>query len=176
MLLKYPCYNADSSAMIGLKDNYPQTVPRFRPIWDLVRALIGEGRFFVCPQVVAECEDKDDVIPDFVAAHPRIVYPSVEFQQHLVQFTSEPLGRQMAERNLNRVRDRADAYVVASALALDGREARNLSLKMVAAAHCFVLQQEKTKGGPLKIPNVCEAYGISCVTWPELLQREDHGG
>ena len=174
MQCNYPCYNADSSAMIGLKDNYPETVPRFRPIWDLLRELVSAERFFICEQVAAECEDREDELTEFIGAHPQMVLRSVEYQEHLAQFVLEPRGREMAERNRNRQKDPADPYVIVSALALDGRDPLQLAQKLNPAAQCLVLQQEKWQGGPLKIPRICHEYGIACVTWPELLQSEDH--
>jgi len=74
-------------------------------------------------------------------------------------------------------RDRADPYVVALALALDGRDPRDLHVKLAPDAKCIVVTHEKAARagtGKLKIPNACGRYRLDCIEFVTLLINEGH--
>lgn len=68
-----------------------------------------------------------------------------------------------------------DPHLVALALLLDRSESSALRSQAGDDAKCIVVTEEKRRnpGARLaRIPDVCDHYGLTCVTWLELLIRE----
>lgn len=67
----------------------------------------------------------------------------------------------------NRTGPHADPFIVALALLINSDPGNLLEKR-----RCEVLTHEK-RGGPHKIPNACDHYGVQVVDWFTFMERED---
>lgn len=150
-------YVFDTSPLSTLFRNYYRA--RFPTLWDRFDELVDNGRIVSTREVLRECTDGPveslrlwaadhvDFFPIPVASEGAFVariYTVPHFQQNIEQ-------RKLLKGGRN-----ADPFVIAKA-ACDGR--------------CVVTMEER-KPNSAKIPNICDHFGVNCVSLEEFMERE----
>jgi hypothetical protein len=165
-------YSLDASALIDMKEHYPQAV--FAGVWHAMGRVAEDGRLLVCEQVKAEC--RDDALQEFIGSHPQCV---VELPTFLPQFaafqaSSGPLGILLTDPE--DTRESADPFVVALALWAEGRDPAAIQRPMPDVSPCYVVSHEKGPLSPKRIPYACNQVALAHIRLPELLMREGYRG
>ena len=146
-------YAVDTCSLTQLNRSYPLEV--FPSVWRKVEELISEQLVCSVEEVYIEIIEQDDALSDWGKKKRHIFLPiDEEIQQKVIEI----LQTHSNLLDLRRNRSGADPFLIA-----------------VAVVHeCAVVTEEKPSGGPerSKIPDVCKAYQIECITLLEMLRRE----
>lgn len=147
-------YSFDTSGLLdGWRRYYP--VATFPTIWENVESLIAAGRGVASDEVLHELEAKDDDLLEWARQQDRLFVPATDDIQVVVRRIMEEHGGLVDPQ---RGRSQADPFVIA-----------------VAAVHgAAVVTGEMPTRNPAnpKIPDVCGAMGIECVSFLDLLTEE----
>jgi len=146
-------YAIDTCSLTELTRTYPQDV--FPAVWDKVDKLIEHRVICSCEEVYIEIMAQDDILAEWAKRRRHIFLPVDSNTQKNVKSI---LASHPTLLDLKKNKSGADPFLIA-----------------VAMIHkCAVVTQERASGGPHKekIPDVCKAYGIDCVTVLEMLRRE----
>ena len=146
-------YCIDSSAWLdGWVRDYPQDV--FPTLWDKLAERVSDGVLKCSEEVYVELKKKDDGIYDWLKARKEVVVPIDEPIQGIV---SELLEKYPRLVDTHRNRSQADPFVIATAEILQG----------------VVVTGEKPRGNleVPKIPDVCDARNIRCISFLEMLRE-----
>ena|SRR5579871_1082688 len=147
-------YCIDTSAILdGWVRYYPRDV--FPTLWEKLEELIGLGRLVAPDEVLRELSKNDDELHEWARLQIGLFCP---LEEEIQIATAEILGAFPKLVNNERNRSVADPFVIAVA------KVRKLS----------VVTGEKRKGNLArpKIPDVCEVYGIKCLTFLDLMKTE----
>ncbi len=146
-------YVIDTCSLTALPRAYP--IDMFRPVWAQIEALVDHGRLVSCEDVYLELESQDDEL---------LAWAKLQKEKGLflplstaVQLRARDVLRSYTNLlDLKKRKSSADAFLIG--LALD-----------IGAS---LVTEEKPSGGPgkVKIPDVCSAYGIQCLTLVDLLR------
>jgi len=171
----WPVYSVDTSSLIALKDHYPED--RFPSMWELVRRLARDGWLLASEEVAGECHDRE--LKDLFEACPGMEVDFGRMQDYFRTFMCEAQNRDilLIDPESTGKKNEADPFVVALALWVEQRHLHNLRSRTDADHQCAVVTEEKrSKPGakPLKIPNVCSFYHLSCIKWLDLLKHEGY--
>jgi hypothetical protein len=179
LLIAYPCYSVDASAMIQLHHEYPRDIRDFAPLWDFLGGLAEQGRLLICEQARDECED--DVVNLFFEQHPHMVVPAEDTLNYALRLGSEDQQHGIGLVDPDATEQDADPFVVALALMVEQRDLNDLRRRARPEAVCSVVSYETRKGrqwrpggSRAKIPDVCGFYDLACIRWPALLRAEGH--
>lgn len=151
-----PFYSFDSGAIInGRRDIFkPKT---FAALWGQIEKMIATGQVRAVDEVKHEVMKKDDDAAKWARAQSGLFVPlAAEVQRATRTVLAEHpklLGIGGGPRN------GADPFVIGLALAHGGA----------------VVTQENRRGSldKPKIPDVCEAMGVRCLTLPEFVDEQD---
>lgn len=150
-------YVFDTSPLSTLFKNYYRR--RFPSLWERFDGLVGDGRIISTREVRRECldgpvealRDWADGLDDFFhtpgaaeGAFVAQIYAVPHFQQNIEQ-------RKLLKGGRN-----ADPFVIAKA----GTEERG------------VVTMEEFKPNGAKIPNICERFGVECLSLEQFMERE----
>jgi hypothetical protein len=150
-------YVFDTSPLSTLFKNYYRG--RFPSLWDRFDGLIADNRIVSTREVMRECVDGPvETLRDWTVDHQDFfqvptapegafvgqIYGVQHFQQNIEQ------------RKLLRGGRNADPFVIARA-SIDGRA---------------VVTMEEFKPNSAKIPNICDHFGIDCLSLEEFMERE----
>ena len=149
-------YSIDSSALInGWQKNYPPDIDIFSPIWDGLSSLIESGDLRSTEEVLHELEKQHDDVYGWVKERPDLFIPIDDQIQNAVTNILRDYPRLVDNR---KDRSGADPFVIAQA--------------QISGA--IVVADELPSNNLLKpkIPDVCVALGISCITLLQMIRRE----
>lgn len=150
-------YVFDNSPLSVLFRNYYRG--RFPTLWDRFDGLVADGRIVSTREVCREAEDSAlENLRDWAAQHQAVfhmptaaegvfvtgIYAVAHFQQNIEQKKLLKGGRN------------ADPFVIAKA-ATEGRT---------------VVTMEQFKENGAKIPNICQHFGIDCLSLEQFMERE----
>lgn len=131
---------------------YPQNV--FPSVWGYLDGMVNDGGLFAVEEVLRELQRRDDAIHEWVKVRKSKLLVTLEddVQMAVLDVLSEfpKLVDQRPSKNL------ADPFVIALAKAR----------KLVVVSG----EQGGTRDRP-KIPNVCDHFGIRCLTLPQMFQE-----
>jgi hypothetical protein len=162
-MAEQPCYCIDTSALIELHATYDSDV--FVSLWEKLAGLIKEGRLIAPREVLREIEKKDDDLLKWVKKHRKIFRDQDAEQLHAAQ---DILSRFPNLVDPAKEIPDADPFVVGLAI-IENRKRQESLFK----SQCTVVTQEKpARGSRPKIPDVCQHYGISCISVAELFRTE----
>lgn len=150
-------YVFDTSPLSSLFKNYYRG--RFPTLWDRFDALVAEGRIVSTREVMRECTDGPvESLRLWAAAHQDFFQvPLAAEGAFVAQIYGVAHFQQNIElRKLLRGGRNADPFVIARATS-DGR--------------CVVTLEEFKPNGS-KIPNICDHFGIGCLSLEEFMERE----
>ena len=171
----YPLYSVDASALMDFRVLYPPDV--FPSMWDRARSLASERRLLICEQVDEEWLDAER--QQLIGQNPDMVVPFGLTQDHFRQLILEFDANNVYLTDPSSTKDKADPYVVALGLMLDGRDPDDLQLRMIDDAEGVVVTHEKPNdavNGKIKIPDACKMYRLGCVSWLDILRKEAYAG
>ena len=147
-------YCVDTSAILdGWVRYYPRDV--FPTLWDKLEEMIAAGRLVAPDEVLRELSKSDDDLHEWARSQDGLF---CQLEDDVQIATTEILGAFPKLVNNERNRSIADPFVIAVA------KVRGFS----------VVTGEKRTGNSArpKIPDVCDAYGIKCLTLLELMKNE----
>lgn len=149
-------YCIDTSALIhGWRRDYPPDV--FQSLWDHLDRLAKQGRLFSSIEVLIELERGGDDIFRWAKDRESIFCEADEEVQKVLGTIVDNFPSFVPADSPDGVW--ADAYVIAFA----------------AAKNWTVVTGEKPVGPGakrLKIPNVCQAMGVNCIDFLQLIRKE----
>lgn len=146
-------YCVDTSAWLdGWARDYPQDV--FPSLWDKLAECVAGGILRCSEEVYVELEKKDDGLHHWLMARKEVL---VSLDEAIQRIASELLEAHPRLVDTHRNRSQADPFVIATAIHLGA----------------VVVTGEKPRGklDVPKIPDVCEARGIRCITFLEMLRE-----
>lgn len=145
-------YSIDTNAILTAWDlNYRPK--NFGGFWKKLEALIAAGRAFATEEVIRELSKKDDEAYEWARGQSGFSVPLENEQIAIVQGLAKDYPV-LAKERLGRMR--ADGFVIGLALWK--------SLTVVTA---------ENHRGPEKIPNLCAAVGVTCITLADLISNEN---
>jgi Domain of unknown function (DUF4411) len=150
---KAAIYMVDACSLIELRRTYPR--PLFAPVWKLLEELAASGRLLSVEEVLLELKRQDDEIAEWATQRKEIFLP---LDEEIQLKAREILKAHPTLVDLKKRKSGADPFLVAAAL----------------TRGAIVVTQEGRSGGPgkVKIPDVCQARTIKCITLLDLLQAE----
>lgn len=149
-------YVVDTCSFTELRRAYPQK--GFPEVWALVDRLAAEGRLLSVEEVAVELDAYDDEVSEWADAHEPLFLPlSEDVQKAAIAI----LAKYPSLVDVKKRKSSADPFVIAVAIVRDA----------------IVVTQEKPSGGPgkVKIPDVCKALKVPCITLLQLLLDEGLG-
>jgi hypothetical protein len=147
-------YCFDTSAFIDAwRRFYSPDYVFCKPVWERVENLMANSQVIIHEEVLTELKEKDDEIYRFVKRFPSIVKKTTEEQ---IELASTILGThsQMIDKAKTQ-KNHADVWVITLA-------------KIEGAT---VVTFEGADGG-FKIPAVCKAYKVACLSFQSFLKEE----
>ena len=136
-----------------MRHTYPRDV--FPTAWVTLTDLAKQGLMISVEDVLEELSLFDDEILQWAKEQGHIFLPlSENIQARAVQILTSHAGLLDLRKN----KSSADPFVIATAL----------------EHSCTVVTEEKPSNSPIrhKIPDVCDAYGVDCITILDMLRRE----
>lgn len=146
-------YCVDTSAWLdGWSRDYPPDV--FPSLWDKLAECVASGVLRCSEEVYVELEKKDDGLHGWLKLRKEVL---VSINEDVQRIALELLKAHPRLVDTHRNRSQADPFVIATAE----------HLKAV------VVTGEKPRGklDIPKIPDVCEARNIRCITFLEMLRE-----
>jgi len=148
-----PKYSIDTCSLTAMRRIYPRDV--FPSAWRKIEGLVESETLIAVEEVLEELKAQDDELLEWASDRLQMFVPldqSLQTEAKLV-LSSHPNLVDLKKRKSG-----ADPFVIASAIVND----------------CTVVTEEKPSGGPgrPKIPDVCRAYKVECITVLEMLRRE----
>ncbi len=155
-------YLLDSNYWINAGHYYPRDI--FPSFWKEMESLVKSGGVVVHQTVLDELDRKDDEISAWmcsIAGHQVMPISEAAFAKYLecCQWAEDPsLGYEQSAIDEFEENSRADAWICAEACVSDltivTDERRSNSIKKI------------------KIPNVCAAFDVSCISNFEFMRNE----
>ena len=146
-------YCVDTSAWLdGWSRDYPPDV--FPSLWDKLEEYVKNGALRCSEEVYIELGKKDDGIHDWMKVRKEII---VSIDEPIQEIVLELLEKYPRLVDTYKNRSQADPFVIATAEHLQA----------------VVVTSEKRRGNleiP-KIPDVCDARGIRCITFLDMLRE-----
>ena len=144
-------YSIDTNAFLTAW-NETYRPASFENFWKRMEDLIGEGRALASEKVGRELEKKDDGVSTWAKNQNSLFVPLETEQLVLVkQLAADNPG--LAKERLGRMR--ADGFVIG-----------------LAQWRKLVVVTAENRRGPDKIPNICDAVGVRCVSLADMIQSE----
>ena len=152
-------YVIDSSALIDLKELYPQNV--FPQIWTNLTELIKAGRLISPEEVFKEIEKKDDDLCAWCKIYKGMMF--VPNSNEILNYVSEVMTAFPDLVNHDTINPVADPFVIALARVINDGSVD--SSTPIVVAH-------ESRRSPVKIPAICTSYGINNMRLLEMFSAE----
>ena len=154
-------YVLDTSTISQVYRSYYRD--RFPSFWGLFDALVQEGRARSVSEVEAELSRRyglEAAIRDLKRLQPGFfALPTPEEQQFIGRIFAIPHFQQLINaKAIAEGTPVADPYLIAKAGA--------------SLEDCALVTEEKSSPNAARIPNVCEHFGMDCISLEDLMQRE----
>lgn len=149
-----PKYSVDTSIFIeGWVRHYPPDV--FPTVWDLTDGLISDGIIVATEEVLLELEKQHDDVYEWAKSRDSMFVPIDEAIQQIV---ADILCKYPRLVDTRKNRSGADPFVIGLAC---------VNGCAVVTAETATRNLEKPR-----IPDVCEALGIQCISTVEMFRNE----
>ena len=150
-------YVLDSNSFGVLKNFYPKV---FATFWDHFDALVSEGRVTSVREVRKELSRREDSphLIEWIEANDGIFSGPSEEELDVISdiFAIKHFQQLIGKKQLLKGYPVADPFVVARACVSEG----------------CVVTEERHKPNGAQIPNVCEHFGVDCISIEGMLSRE----
>lgn len=154
-------YIMDTSSLIEINRHNPIDV--FPSVWNKLEVLSKDGQVVAPAEVLSELKERDDELASWANGNKSIFRPPSENQ---INRLKDILKNYPALVKEDRKYD-ADAWVVALALDIAGNRQQTLiQLKGI------VVTEERLRGNKVRIPLVCQKYGIESIGIIEMFRIE----
>ena len=150
-------YVFDNSPLSALFRNYYRKA--FRSLWERFDTLVADGSIVSTREVLREIEDGSLTnLLEWAKEHQYLFATPVAAEgAFIAKIYSVPHFQQNIEqRKLLKGGTHADAFVIAKA-AVEGRA---------------VVTVEKIKPNAVRIPNICQHFGVLCLSLEEFMEEE----
>lgn len=144
----------DSSCLIKL--NRDQPIDLYPSVWERLEELSNTGRAVLPKEAERELDKKDDVLKEWVKARPQMVFDETDEDLAVVGriSTAHPAW-------VRGPKNAADPFVIAAAVRFGA----------------VIVTDERWAGHAadernLNIPNIAAQHGVECITFTELVRRE----
>jgi len=147
----------DNSPLSALFRSYYRG--RFPGLWDKFDGIVDEGRLLSTREVLNEINDGSiTTLRDWAKDHGEIFgTPTAEEGAFVAQiFTVHHFQQNVEQKKLVKGGHNADAFVVAKAAVMEGT----------------VVTLEQHAPNAAKIPNICQHFGIPCLSLEEFMEAE----
>lgn len=147
-------YSCDTSAFLDAwARHYPPDT--FPGVWEQIGNLVVRGRILFIDEVVAELGRKDDGAEQWVLARPESI---IAIDGRIQDAVTDLLRDHQRMLDTRRNKSGADPFVIA----------------LAQVRRCSVLSGERSTGSLRrpKIPDVCAAIDISCVSLLDMFRAE----
>jgi Domain of unknown function (DUF4411) len=147
-------YSFDTCSLVdGINHHYRPAV--FQSLWRKVDHLIAEGRIIASEEVRVEIERKDDRLLDWCNQRPSLF---VLIDDQIQPVVSKVLSEHRKLLKESGTRSSADAFVIALAF----------------IRNAIVVTEERASKSldKPKIPDVCEAMGVPCMRFADMIEAE----
>lgn len=151
-------YVFDNSPLSALFRNYYRA--RFPTLWERFDVLIDDGRLVSTREALREIEEGPlENLRAWSHDHREVfTTPTADEGAFVAQIYEIPHFRQNIEQQkILRGGKNADPFVIAKAAAVEGS----------------VVTMELLKQNGVKIPNICQHFGITCLTLEEFMEEEN---
>ncbi len=154
-------YIIDTSSLIELNKHNPIDV--FPTVWDKLRSF-SKGGYLIAPtEVFSEVKEGDDELVSWSKQNMNLFQPPTEKQ---IEILKDILKKYPASVKERRKYD-ADAWVIALAL-----ERKVSNQKEISERNRIVVTEERLDGEKIKIPLVCNKYGIDSINIIKMFRIE----
>jgi hypothetical protein len=146
------CIDTSSLLEAWVRSYRPHSFPTF---WQLLERLISDGRCVACEEVKSEVEKDSHGLTAWLRSQSNFVVTFDRKQEREVKKVMKDYPNIV---NIRKNKGWADPFVIA-----------------LASSKGYVVVTEEgagSKEGP-KIPFVCKAYGIDCISMVEMIEREN---
>ncbi len=147
-------YVIDTCSLTKMRHTYPRDV--FPAAWTMLTDLAEQSLMISVEDVLEELAVFDDEILQWAREQGHIFLPlSENIQSHAIRI----LTSHSALLDLKKNKSSADPFIIAAAI----------------EHSCTVVTEEKASNSPnrYKIPDVCDAYNVDCISILEMFRRED---
>ena len=147
-------YSCDTSAFLDawVRHYPPDTFPG---VWEQIGKLVVRGRILFIDEVVTELGRKDDGAEEWVLSRPESI---IAIDGRIQDAVTDLLRDHQRMLDTRRNKSGADPFVIA----------------LAQVRQCSVLSGERSTGSLRrpKIPDVCAAVGINCVSLLDMFRAE----
>jgi len=150
-------YVFDNSPLSSLFKNYYRR--RFPSLWEKFDGIVQEGRLVSVREVLREIEvGAVESLRDWVANHQDLFATASPEEAAFIAriYGVEHFQQNIETQKILKGGRNADAFVIARA-AVEGRA---------------VVTLEQLRPNAAKIPNICEHFGIRCISLEEFMEAE----
>jgi len=151
-------YVFDNSPLSVLFKNYFRE--RFPTLWERFDTLVADGRLLCTREVLREIQD--GAVPRLRewAADNGALFPTPTAAE--ATFVTKIYSVRHFQQNIERQK-----------ILRGGRNADPFVIARAAAKHYAVVTTERLKPNAAKIPNICDHFGIECLSLEQFMERED---
>ncbi|MDP2666069.1 MAG: DUF4411 family protein [Candidatus Diapherotrites archaeon] len=158
--MKSDCYIVDSSSLITLNRRNPMDV--FPSIWEKMAKLAHKERLVAPMEVLEEINQGDDQLLDWAKKCKSMFKKQTEKQIEIVKKILHKYPSLLDESSDYC----ADPWIVALAIELKD-QSRLISIKQI------VVTEERLRGDRVRIPFICQKFGIEAVDIVGLFRNEE---
>lgn len=151
-------YGFDTSALSALFRNFYRG--RFPSLWVNFDALVEEGRILSTREVAREIKDSAlENLREWAKAHETVFATPTATEGAFVAriYSVKHFQHNIEQRKLLMGGKNADPFVIAKA----------------AVADASVVTMEVLRPNAARIPNICEHFGVPCLTLEGFMENED---
>jgi predicted nucleic acid-binding protein len=145
-------YSIDASFLINLQVGYSMdVVPK---IWEELDNLFESGKAYIIGEVYDEILKENDEIAKWVSERKNKIVKNLSQEAYYLakEIMSHPEHQKLVDLKSTRAASAADPFLIAEA-SISGARIVTHEVKMTVQSN-----SRKTK-----LPNVCEALGVSCI-------------
>ena len=153
-MMAAPKYVIDTCSLTKMRHTYPSDI--FPTAWQKLTVLSGSGILISAEDVLEELSAFDDEILKWAVLQDDFFYP---LDNSIQKLATEILTDHPGLLDLRKNKSSGDPFIIATALYNE----------------CALVTEEKISNSPIrpKIPNVCKALGVECITIIEMFRREE---
>ncbi|MDT8878749.1 DUF4411 family protein [Halomonas saccharevitans] len=146
-------YVIDTCSLTKMRHTYPKDV--FPTAWAKLTEISEAGVIISAEDVLEELSAFDDEVLEWAQGQSEFFYP---LDQKVQRAATDILGKYPGLLDLKKNKSSGDPFIIATAL----------------CNKCSVVTEEKFSNSPVrpKIPNVCKAVGVECITIVDMFRRE----
>jgi hypothetical protein len=155
-------YIIDSCSLIDLNRHNPIDV--FPSLWEKIGELIDSNMMISHIEVFNEVTKQDDILSEWLKKYKKM-FRNVTLRQ--AELVSEILKKYPSFVKIDKQYD-ADPWLIALAKEMQENPQQKLFFKVKR----LIVTEESLRGNKIKIPFVCQEFGIECINRVEMFRQE----